>query len=126
MAVYQGARPRSLLFPPRPRLVEAPVLPRRKVRGAVRARRRQGRVGFMLGAIVLAFLLAFFSLAQTVRVSATSFDINRLLTEREQLEARVHQLQSDLSRHGREPAIRKKSLDAGLGQLSEPLVIPAR
>ncbi|MEX2010673.1 MAG: hypothetical protein WEF51_00395 [Chloroflexota bacterium] len=126
MAVYQGARPRSFLFPPRPRLVEAPALPRRKVRGAVRARRRQGRVGFMLGAIVLAFLLAFFSLAQTVRVSATGHDINRLLTERQLLEARFHQLQSDLSRHGREPAIRKKSLDAGLGQLSEPLVIPAR
>jgi hypothetical protein len=126
MAVYQGARPRSFLLPPRPRLADAPVLPRRKVRGAVRARRRQGRVGFMLGAIVLVFLLAFFSLAQTVRVSATGYDINRLLTQREQLEARAHQLRSDLSRHGREPAIRKKSLDAGLGQLSEPLVLPAR
>jgi len=127
MAAYQGARPRSsFLFPPRPRLVEAPVLARRKVRGAVRAGRRQGRVGFMLGGIVLTFLLAFFSLAQTVRVSATGYDINRLLAERQRLEARVQQLQSDLSRHGREPAIRKKSLDAGLGQLSEPLVIPAR
>jgi hypothetical protein len=126
MAVYQGARPHSILFPPRPRLVEAPSLPRRKVRGAVRAGRRQGRVGFMLGGIVLAFLLAFFSLAQTVRVSATSFDINRLLSEREQLEVRVRQLQSDLNRLGREPAIRKLSLDAGLGQLTAPLVLPAR
>jgi hypothetical protein len=126
MAVYQGARPRSFLFPPRPRLVEAPSLPRRKVRGAVRARRRQGRVGFMLGGIVLTFLLAFFSLAQTVRVSATSYDIDRLLTDRSQLQGRLRQLQSDLNRLGREPAIRKQSLDAGLGQLSEPLVIRAR
>jgi len=126
MAVYQGARPRSILLPPRPRLPEAPTLPRRKVRGAVRARRRTGRVGFTLGAIVLTFLLAFFSLAQTVRVSATGYDIDRLLTEREQLEARVRQVQSDLNRLGREPAIRKQSLDAGLGQLSEPLVLPAR
>jgi hypothetical protein len=127
MAVYQGARPHSLLFPPRPRLVEAPPsLPRRKVRGAVRARRRQGRVGFMLGGIVLAFLLAFFSLAQTVRVSATSYDMNLLLTERERLEVRFRQIQSDLNRLGREPAIRKLSLDAGLGQLTEPLVLPAR
>lgn len=126
MAVYQGARPRSILFPPRPRLVEAPSLPRRKVRGAVRARRRQGRVGFLLGGIALTFMLAFFSLAQTVRVSATSYDIDRLLSERTQLEGRVRQLQSDLNRLGREPAIRKQSLDAGLGQLSEPLVIRAR
>lgn len=126
MAVYQGARPRSILFPPRPRLVEAPFLPRRKVRGAVRARRHQGRVGFLLGGIALTFMLAFFSLAQTVRVSATSYDIDRLLSERTQLEGRVRQLQSDLNRLGREPAIRKQSLDAGLGQLSEPLVIRAR
>ena len=126
MAVYQGARPRSILLPPRPRLAEAPTLPRRKVRGAVRARRRTGRVGFTLGAIVLTFLLAFFSLAQTVRVSATGYDIDRLLSERERLEARGRQLQSDLNRLGREPAIRKQSLDAGLGQLAEPLVLPAR
>ena len=126
MAVYQGARPRSILFPPRPRLVEAPSLPRRKVRGAVRARRRQGRVGLLLGGIALTFMLAFFSLAQTVRVSATGYDIDRLLSERTQLEGRVRQLQSDLNRLGREPAIRKQSLDAGLGQLSEPLVIRAR
>jgi outer membrane murein-binding lipoprotein Lpp len=126
MAVYQGARPRSIFLPPRPRLAEPPALPRRKVRGAVRAQRRQGRVGFTLGAIVLTFLLAFFSLAQTVRVSATSYDIDRLVSQREQLEARVRQLQSDLNRLGREPAIRKQSLDAGLGQLTEPLVIRAR
>jgi hypothetical protein len=125
MAVYQGARPRSILFPPRPHL-EAPSLPRRKVRGAVRAGRRPGRLGFMLGGIVLAFLLAFFSLAQTVRVSATSYDINRLLSDRERLEARARQVESDLNRLGREPAIRKLSLDAGLGQLSEPLVLTVR
>src|SRR5215210_3212717 len=98
MAVYQGARPRSLLFPPRPRLVEAPSLPRRKVRGAVRARRRQGRVGLLLGGIALAFMLAFFSLAQTVRVSATSYDIDLLLSDRTQLEGRLRQLKSDLNR----------------------------
>ncbi|HEY7591379.1 MAG TPA: hypothetical protein VH723_10325 [Candidatus Limnocylindrales bacterium] len=129
MAVYQGARraPSSLFLPPRPRLVDAPSpLPRRKIRGAVRARRRSGRVGFLIGGIVLAFLLAFFSLAQTVRVSATSYDIDRLLTERERLEARIQQLQSDLNRLGREPAIRKQALDAGLGQLAEPLVLPGR
>jgi hypothetical protein len=80
----------------------------------------------MLGGIALTFMLAFFSLAQTVRVSATGYDIDRLLSERTHLEGRVRQLQSDLNRLGREPAIRKLSLDAGLGQLSEPLVIRAR
>ncbi len=74
----------------------------------------------------MAFMLAFFSLAQQVRVSATGYDIGRLQVESERLEARRQDLRSDLSRLGREPAVRKMALDAGLTQLGEPLVLPAR
>jgi hypothetical protein len=35
-------------------------------------------------------------------------------------------LQSDLNRLGREPAIRKLALDAGLAQLAPPIVLSAR
>ena len=35
-------------------------------------------------------------------------------------------VRSDLNRLGHEPAIRKQGIDAGLGQLSDPLVLPAR
>ncbi len=128
MAVYQGARPRSILLPPKPRSVEAPALPRRKVRaaGATRARRRSDRSAFMIGGIVLAFLLAFFSLAQTVAVSATSYDLDRLAAERERLEGRIVGVESDLNRLGSEPAIRKQAIDIGLGQLAEPVIVPAR
>jgi hypothetical protein len=80
----------------------------------------------VLGAIVVAFMLAFFSLAQEVRVSATSYDIGRLQVERERLDARLQEIKSDLSRLGREPAVRKMALDVGLGQLGEPVVLPAR
>ncbi len=80
----------------------------------------------VLGAIVVAFMLAFFSLAQQVRVSATGLDIGRLELERQRLEDTAADVRSDLSRLGREPAIRKQAIDAGLGQLSEPLVLPAR
>jgi hypothetical protein len=68
-------------------------------------------------------MLAFFSLAQQVRVSATGLDIGRLEIERSRLEETVTELRSDLNRLGREPAIRKQGLDAGLGQLSEPIVL---
>ena len=71
-------------------------------------------------------MLAFFSLAQSVRVSATGYDINRLLVERDELLTQKQELLSDLNRLGREPAIRKKSLDAGLGQLDAPLVLTGR
>jgi hypothetical protein len=126
MAVYEGARPRSILLPRRAPRVETPVLPRRRIRGAVRAKRRASRTSVMLGAIVVAFLLAFFSLAQDVRVSATSYDIDRLQLERDRLLAQEQEVRNDLNRLGQEPAIRKLSIDAGLTQLGEPLVLTGR
>ena len=129
MAVYQGARPHTIGLPGRPRFFEspAPTLPRRRARAAVRADRTvRARPGLLLGLIVVAFMLAFFSLAQQVHVAATGLDIGRLEFERQRLEDTAADVRSDLNRLGREPAIRKQALDAGLGQLSEPLVLPAR
>lgn len=80
----------------------------------------------MLGAIVVAFMLAFFSLAQQVRVSATGLDIGRLELERQRLDDAAAEVVSDLNRLGREPAIRKLAISDGLGQLAEPIVLPAR
>ena len=80
----------------------------------------------ILGGIVVTFMLAFFFLAQEVKVSATTYDISRLQAERDRLEADMAELRSDLHRLGREPAVRKLGLDAGLGQLDEPIVLPAR
>jgi len=140
MAGYAGARPRSGILAPRrrvetalerrgtPRSDRAADLPRRSLRGAsaVRSRRRQGRVGFAIVGIVVIFLLGLFSLSQTVRVSATDFDVDRLIAARSELLANERNFVADLSRLGREPAIRKLALDAGLGQLINPLVVPAR
>lgn len=126
MAVYEGARPRTILLPRRPRIAEGPTLGRRRVRGAVRSGQRTDRLGLILGSIVVAFMLAFFSLAQQVRVSATGLDIGRLTLERQRLDAQADNLRSDLNRLGREPAIRRMAIDDGLGQIAEPIVLPAR
>lgn len=126
MAVYEGARPRTISLPGRPRIAEGPALGRRRARTAVRAGRRSNRLGLILTGIVVAFLLAFFWLAQDVRVSATSYDIGRLELARQRMDARVQDLNSDLNRLGREPAIRKQAIDNGLGQLDDAIVLPAR
>ena len=126
MAVYEGARPRSILLPRRQPRLEGPALPRRRMRGTVRAHRQASRTSLVLGGIVVAFLLMFFSLAQDVRVSATTYDIDRLQAERDRLLAQEQEIRSDLDRLGQEPAIRKLSIDAGLTQLGEPLVLPGR
>ena len=127
MAVYQGARQRSIVLPRRPGIaLPAPGLPRRRTRAAVRARRRPSRMGMVLGGIVVAFVCAFFSLAQDITVSATGYEMDRLATEHEHLLDRQRDLANDLNRLGRAPAIRKLAIDAGLGPLSEPIVLPAR
>jgi hypothetical protein len=123
VAVYSGARPRPAFLPHRPRVVEQPTLPRRRIRGAVRARRRTSRLPIVLGTIVVAFVLAFFSLAQTVRVSATGYDVARLTAERDALLTRKTELLTDLNRLTQEPAVRKMAIDAGLTQLSAPILV---
>lgn len=143
MAVYQGARRRPLALGldglgggrttrDRGSAAERTATARSRATGASRpakaaARRaRPSSVGIALGAIVLVFSAAFLSLSQSVRVAATSYDIVRLVSEHDRLEAIRQDLKSDVERLRSEPAIRKEALDSGLGQLGAPLVLPAR
>ena len=129
MAVYEGARAGGLLGPRTDRVVLRPAagpVPRRRALPASRAGRRRLPVGTLLGGIALVFVLAFFSLAQAIRVSASNYEVDRLALQRDRLEARQRELLSDLNRLGSEPAIRKLAFDAGLGQLDTPIVLPAR
>jgi hypothetical protein len=102
----------------------------RAARGGPKARafavRRPSSVGIALAAIVLVFTAAFLSLSQSVRVAATGYDIVRLVSEHDRLQAIRQDLQSDVERLRSEPAIRKQALDAGLGQLGAPVVVPVR
>lgn len=127
MAVYEGARQRTIVLPRRPRIeVQAPALPRRRTRAAVRAHRGPSRISILLAAIVVAFAGAFFSLSQDIRVSATGYELDRLATQNRHLDARAEDLRNELNRLGKAPAIRKQAIDAGLGPLPEPQVIVAR
>src|SRR3954453_6407780 len=127
MAIYEGARQRTIVLPRAPRLgVDAPALPRRRLRSSVRARRRSGRVGVVLGGVGIAFVCAFFPLAQDVRLSATGVEIDRLTADKQRLEAQAIDLRRELSRFGQAPAVRKQAIDPGLGPLAEPLVVVAR
>jgi hypothetical protein len=136
MAVYEGARPRGFglrLGRPRPAAAELPALPALPELSAGRARARigvrrphVGPLGTALGSIVLLFLVGFLWLAQSVRVSATSYDIVRLGSQHDRLDALARDLQSDLSRLNGQPAIRKLALDAGYDQLDTAIVLPAR
>ena len=76
--------------------------------------------------IVVAFLLSFFSLVQTVRISASSYDMDQLNQQYGQLQNQRQQDLSDINRLDRESAIRRGAISTGLSQLPAPIVIPAR
>jgi CBS domain containing-hemolysin-like protein len=80
----------------------------------------------VLAIIVVGFAGAFFSLSQDVRVSANGYALDQASTNHRRLEARAQDLRNELNRLGKAPAIRKQAIDAGLGALPEPLIIPAR
>ena len=92
----------------------------------LRARRRPRLFGLAIGVIVVAFLLSFFSLVQTVRVSASGYDMERLTSDWNQLQNQRLQDVSDINRLNRESAIRRQAISDGLSQLPAPIVIPAR
>ncbi len=75
---------------------------------------------------MVAFAAAFFSLSQDIRVSATGYEMDRLTIEQQRLQAQADDLRNELNRLGKAPAIRKLAIDAGLGPLPEPEIIPAR
>ncbi|MCI0345949.1 MAG: hypothetical protein L0221_10985 [Chloroflexi bacterium] len=142
MAVYEGARPRGFgLRLGDQRASRGPAsdgrtaggqglaLPRSgsaRARLGLMPRPHVGPLGATLGSIVLLFLVGFLWLAQSVRVSATSYDIVRLSSSHDRLDALARDVESDLSRLSGQPAIRKLALDAGLGQLDAAIVLPAR
>src|SRR5665811_242208 len=107
MAVYQGARQRTIALPRAPRIeIGTPALPRRRRRAAVRAHRGPSRLALLLAAIVVAFAGAFFSLSQSIRVSATSYETDRLASQAQQIEDHAAELRNQLNRLGKAPAIR--------------------
>ncbi|HEX3264617.1 MAG TPA: hypothetical protein VHR16_03025 [Candidatus Limnocylindrales bacterium] len=141
MAVYQGARRRAALplgldtlgarRDRKPAGERAARVTSRAGRARGRAARsastrRPSSVGLALVAIVMVFGAAFLSLSQSVRVAATGYDIVRLASERERLQAISQDLRSDVDRLRSEYAIRKQALDAGLGQLGAALIVEAR
>jgi hypothetical protein len=79
-----------------------------------------------IGLIVVAFLLSFFSLVQTVRVSASGYDMDQLNHQLGQLQNQRQQDLADINRLDRESAIRRQAIATGLSQLPAPVVIPAR
>lgn len=114
MAVYEGARPR------------ATVLPRRRQPSRVRARRRSNPIGLTLAAIIVAFLLGLFYLTQTVHVAATTYDIDALMNQRDQMSQQLQSLKAEIAQYGAELAVSTRAQQSGLVPLGAPIWVTGR
>jgi hypothetical protein len=92
----------------------------------MRANRRPRAVGIVIGVIVVAFLLSFVSLVQTVRISTSGYDMAVLNDQFVQLQSQRQRILSDIDRLGRQSAITRQAIADGLTQLPAPVVLPAR
>ncbi len=118
MAVYEGTRYQPIVRPI--------ALPRRRQAARVRAGRRSSRVGIALAGILVSFLLGLFYLTQTVRVAATTYDIDTLVEHRDQLTQQLLTMQGDIAGVGAEVSVTSQAQRYGLGQLGAPVWVRGR
>jgi hypothetical protein len=59
-------------------------------------------------------------------VSATSYQADHLATQARQLQDQAIDLENDLNRLGKAPAVKTLAVGYGLGPLAQPLIVQAR
>lgn len=152
MAVYQGARRAPIVLPrdsaagvtrrnamPVRRAAVATdgrgVMPvigrgavsttRRRPARRVRARRRASPVLVTLALIVVAFVLGLMYLTQSIRVAATSFEIDRLVSDQQRLGQQLQSLEGSITHWGAEPTVVERAGQTGLDRLGGAIRLPA-
>ncbi|HEY7940558.1 MAG TPA: hypothetical protein VID25_01315 [Candidatus Limnocylindrales bacterium] len=116
MAVYQAARQQVI------------AVPRRRQGVHQRARRGASRVGLILGAILVAFLLGLFYLTQTIGTATAGYDTDRLTADRAALDRELSTQESQIFSFGSEQNVLQAAQANGLVDLGggQPLRVPGR
>jgi len=125
-----GTRP--LPGAPVPRTAVMPgVRPRGRVGvSAWSATDRSGLFGLQLSSVIAAgavvFAAAFVMLILSLEVTTSSARIQSLMDERARVVEQIRTGETDMSRLGREPAVRRRAFELGIGQLTDPLIVEER
>lgn len=90
---------------------------RRRVSRPARAGRRVHPVGVLLAGILVIFLLGLIYLAQTVQLAATSYQIEQLIADRDDLHRQVQTVETSTLRWGSESTVLERAQRLGLEQL---------
>jgi hypothetical protein len=74
-------------------------------------------VGALLAAILVAFLLGWTYLAQTVQLAATEYEIGQFQAQRDDLHRQLQTVETDVLQWGAESTVLERAQDLGLDQL---------
>jgi hypothetical protein len=115
MTVYQGARPRPVTLGRR-----------RPLSRPTRSGGRAHPVGLLMAAVAVLFVIGIVYLGQTARLAAMSYEVDRLVLERDSLSRQVQTLEATVARWGSEPLVLDWAQQAGLDVLGAKVRVPAR
>ncbi|MFI5262498.1 MAG: hypothetical protein ACHQZR_08095 [Candidatus Limnocylindrales bacterium] len=115
MAVYQAVQ-------------QVAALPRRRAVIRQRARRGANRVGLVLAAILIVFLLCLFYLTQTIGTATAGYQMDRLTTEATDLQQQLSTQHGQIAAEGSEQNVLQAAQANGLVDLSghQPLRVAGR
>ena len=110
-----------------PRVGARPVgATRRRVSSPARAGRRAQPVGALLAFVLVALLVGLLYIAQTIRLAATDYEIDRLVADRDDLARQVQTIETSVLRWGTESTVLERAQRMGLAQLETRVTLPAR
>ncbi len=115
MTVYQGARPRPVALGQRRRLSQPS-----------RIGRRSHPIGLLMAGVVVLFVIGMVYLGQTARLAATSYQVDQLLLQRDDLSRQVQTIEATVARWGSEPLVLDWAQQAGLDVLGAKVRVPPR
>lgn len=124
--------PRPAAGAARPRTaITAGALPRGRIGvSAWSATQRSGLFGLQLARVVtggaLVFVGLFVALILSLEVTTSAARIERLKNEQAKIVEQIRAGETEMSRVGREPAVRRRAFELGIGQLTDPLIVEER
>jgi len=115
MAVYQAVQ-------------QVAALPRRHASVRPRAHRGTNRVGLILAAILVVFLLGLFYLTQTIGTATAGYQVDRLDTQATTLEQQLSTQRGQVAAAGSEQVVLQAAQVSGMVNLTlrQPLRVPGR
>jgi hypothetical protein len=124
--------PRPLPGTARPRTaITAGALPRGRIGvTAWSSTQRSGLFGLQLARVVtggaVVFAALFVALILSLEVTTSSARIESLRNEQAKIVEQIRAGETEMSRVGREPAVRRRAFELGIGQLTNPLIVEER